>query len=225
MKWGWRHVQCSTLLAGLLLCACTGTDSEPATSDTAPGQETVATPGQQPYLNAPRGADEPVGTVQETMNSGGYTYARVVTAEGEIWLASSTSKVAVGDTMSLSGADNMGRFKSKTLDRTFEEIYFIDKFRPAGMTTDSFSGTVTETMNVAGYTYAQVKVGEELSWMASDTEENVIWLAAPETELSIGDVVEWNQGAVMKDFHSNTLDRTFAEILFVGALTTASATH
>ena len=154
------------------------------------------------------------------MNSGGYTYARVATPDGEIWMASPTSKTAVGDTVSLAGADNMGPFKSKTLDRIFDPIYFIDKFRPVGVETDSFTGTVTETMNVAGYTYAKVTVGEDLSWMASpDAGESAVWLAAPETQLSVGDVVGWQDGAVMKDFHSSTLDRTFAEILFVGALT------
>lgn len=223
MKWNCGLVWGSALMLGLGVSACSEPESEPAASDEGTAaQQQASTAVEQPYRDAAPGPGAPAGTVLETMDSGGYTYARVAVEDAEIWVASPTSKVAVGDTVSLAGADNMGPFKSKTLDRTFEQVFFIDKFRPVGVAVTDFSGTITETMNVAGYTYAKVTVGEDLKWMTSpDAGESAVWLAAPETQLSVGDVVRWDQGAVMKDFHSSTLDRTFAEILFVGALTKA----
>jgi hypothetical protein len=54
---------------------------------------------------------------------------------------------------------------------------------------------------------------------ASDTEEPLVWLAGPETVLGVGDVVSWQGGSLMRQFHSGTLNRTFTEIVFVGSLT------
>jgi len=201
-------VWCVALLFGLLLSSC-GEDGKPE--------------HPQPYLAMFPGPDGPFGVVLETMNAGVYTYARLSTKDAEIWMAAPSTDLAVGDTVSLAGADNMGQFTSPSLDRTFEEIYFIDQFRAADATVDTFQGTVTETVNAAGYTYALVNVGEEFRWMAaSDTEGPLVWLAGPETELGVGDVVRWQGGSVMREFYSSTLDRTFTEIVFVGSLTRAS---
>jgi hypothetical protein len=174
----------------------------------------------QPFLAATPGPNAPSGVVQETMDAAGYTYARVDADGDELWLAGPLSEVSVGDTLSLVGADNMGEFSSSSLDRSFEEIYFVGEFKIASEDDGTFVGTVTETMNVAGYTYARVEVSEELEWMrAADTDEPVVWLAGPETVLSEGDVVRWAGGSIMRDFHSSTLSRTFTEIVFVGSLT------
>jgi len=205
MRWERQNVWLVALVFGLLVSACRreGEAEYP-----------------QPYLAALPGPGGPVGTVLETMTAGVYTYARIGAENAEIWVAAPTTKLAVGDTVSLAGADNMGPFTSPTLDRTFEEIYFIDQFRAADATVGTFQGTVTETMSVAGYTYALVNVGEEFSWMAaSDTEEPLVWLAGPGTALSVGDVVSWQGGSVMREFHSGTLDRTFTEVVFVGSMT------
>jgi len=219
MRWEWRIVLCVVLVSGLLVSGCEGT-GEPDASGGTDGAGEGNPEYPQPYLTALPGPGGPVGTVLETINAGMYTYARIGTENAEIWAAAPMSELAVGDTVSLAGADNMGPFTSPTLDRTFEEIYFMDQFRTAGAMVDMFQGTVTEVMNAAGYTYALVNVGEEFRWMAaSDTEEPVVWLAGPETVLSIGDVVNWQGGSVMRQFHSGTLNRTFTEIVFVSSLT------
>jgi len=205
MRWERQNVWRVALVIGLLVSAC-GREGEPEYP--------------QPYLAALPGPGGPVGTVLETMNSGVYTYARIGAENAEIWVAGPMTKLAIGDTVSLAGADNMGPFTSPTLDRKFDEIYFIDQFRAADATVGTFQGTVTETMTVDGHTYALVNVGEEFSWMrASDTEEPLVWLAAPATVLSVGDVVSWQGGSVMREFHSGALDRTFTELVFVGSLT------
>jgi hypothetical protein len=70
------------------------------------------------------------------------------------------------------------------------------------------SGKVVETMNSGGYTYIQVDTGDE-----------TIWAAAPEFDVSVGDLVEVPKGSLMADFHSKTMDRAFDEIYFVSAVT------
>lgn len=208
MKLHWMTICTVVLLCGLLLSACR--DSEPEATSELP----------QPFLTVSSGYGGPAGIVLETMNADRYTYARVGADEEEIWVAGPATELAVGDTVSLVGAGNMGRFTSPSLDRTFDELYFIDQFRAAGAAQGTFQGTVTETMNSGGYTYVQVNVGEEFSWMtAPDTEEPLVWLAGPETVLSVGDVVRWQGGSIMRRFSSNTLGRTFTEIVFVGSFT------
>ncbi len=74
----------------------------------------------------------------------------------------------------------------------------------------NLNGVVLETMDAAGYTYVRLKTGND---------EN--WLAGPATQVSVGDYVRSPQGAVMKDFASLTLKRTFPEIIFVESMTVA----
>lgn len=67
---------------------------------------------------------------------------------------------------------------------------------------------VLETMNGGGYTYVQVK-----------TDSGLIWAAGPQAAVKVGDKVNLGDGMLMSDFHSETLDRTFDEIYFVGNIT------
>jgi hypothetical protein len=66
------------------------------------------------------------GIVEETMNSGGYTYLRVKNEGKDIWVAASTVPVSVGDKVTFKAELPMGNFKSATLKRTFNIIYFVN---------------------------------------------------------------------------------------------------
>lgn len=66
---------------------------------------------------------------------------------------------------------------------------------------------VLDTMNGGGYTYVQVK-----------TDSGVIWAAGPQAQVKVGDRVNLGDGMLMSDFHSETLDRDFEEIYFVGGI-------
>lgn len=74
----------------------------------------------------------------------------------------------------------------------------------------SLSGTVTETMDTAGYTYVKVD---------TDTEE--VWVAAPEFEVKVGDPVIVGQSMPMPNYHSNTLNRDFEVVYFAGNVAVA----
>lgn len=69
--------------------------------------------------------------------------------------------------------------------------------------TGGLKGKVTQTLEAGRYTYVAVDDG---------TGEK--WAAAPSFEVKVGEVVEVQQGMVMKAFHSKSLNRTFPEILF-----------
>ncbi|NIM02256.1 MAG: hypothetical protein GTN89_16135 [Acidobacteria bacterium] len=64
------------------------------------------------------------GTILETLDVSGYTYVRLETTEGEVWAAVPSVPLEVGNKISIANPQAMGRFESKALGRTFEEIYF-----------------------------------------------------------------------------------------------------
>jgi hypothetical protein len=64
------------------------------------------------------------------------------------------------------------------------------------------TGTVAETMESGGYVYVRL-------------QEDDSWLASSPIPVSVGDTVVFKGGALMKDFHSRTLNRDFEFIQFV----------
>jgi hypothetical protein len=64
------------------------------------------------------------GSVLETMAASQYTYLRLATANGELWAAVPTASLAVGARVTVENAAKMTAFKSSTLKRTFDVIYF-----------------------------------------------------------------------------------------------------
>ena len=72
---------------------------------------------------------------------------------------------------------------------------------------DGTVGKVIETMNAASYTYVQVDTGTEK-----------LWAAAPQFKVKVGDQVVVPKGMPMRDYHSQTLDRDFELVYFVGSI-------
>jgi uncharacterized protein YdeI (BOF family) len=65
------------------------------------------------------------GAVAETMNSGGYTYARLTMGGKDTWIAGSEFPVNVGDQLTAAVDMPMENFRSRTLNRDFPIIYFV----------------------------------------------------------------------------------------------------
>jgi len=81
---------------------------------------------------------------------------------------------------------------------------------------DRIEGKVLKTMDAAGYTYVSVL-----------SDGGPVWIALPETKIATGETLAFAPGMEMKDFHSKSLDKTFASIIFsegIIAATTASST-
>ena len=84
-------------------------------------------PGQKPPSSAAHpGAEGMSGVIQETMDAGGYTYVRITNNGKDIWLAGPQTVVSEGQTITWSGGMVMRNFKSNTLSRTFDQIYFVN---------------------------------------------------------------------------------------------------
>ena len=115
------------LCAPLLAAACGEGPKPPAQA--TPG---AAPPSAQAADAAPAGgfaqdARTFTGTVGETMNSGGYTYALLKTGEKDVWIAASELPLKVGETISVAVDMSMDNFHSKTLNRDFPTIHFVSR--------------------------------------------------------------------------------------------------
>jgi len=74
-----------------------------------------------------------------------------------------------------------------------------------------FAGRAVEAIKASRYTYVQVDTGKEK-----------IWAATPDFRGKVGDmVIVPPKGLPMKDFHSNTLNRDFDMVYFVGTIVAA----
>ena len=69
------------------------------------------------------------------------------------------------------------------------------------------SGKVLSTISVPSYTYVEVSQGKK-----------TLWLAAATSPVKKGDMVRFDEGMVMHNFHSKSLNRTFPSIVFVNSL-------
>ena len=111
------------LLAGAVACsptpAATGTSQAPA------AQPVAAAPAAAPA--AAQSANSYTGAIAETMDSGGYTYAKLKGEKDEVWVAAPVFDAKVGETVSVSLDMPMADFQSKTLNRTFPMLYFVQE--------------------------------------------------------------------------------------------------
>lgn len=74
------------------------------------------------------------GKVAETMNAAGYTYVLVDTGQQKVWIAATALEVKAGDRVVMTEGMPMANYHSKTLNRTFEVVYFTDHVTVNGKT-------------------------------------------------------------------------------------------
>lgn len=73
---------------------------------------------------APAAGDNLSGTVTEQIAAPPYVYLKLKTESGEAWAAVNQAKIDVGQKVTVYGAILMENFESKTLNRTFKQVYF-----------------------------------------------------------------------------------------------------
>lgn len=133
------------LLAIAGMTACSGApDRKPAATQTATPQP--AAPASLSPAHAPAAAETTAtvsGPVAETMNSGGYTYARLQTAAGDVWIAAPEFAVQKGDRLTAPLEMPMPNFHSETLKRDFPMIYFVSQVARAGESLSPPAGTAS----------------------------------------------------------------------------------
>jgi hypothetical protein len=77
--------------------------------------------------------------------------------------------------------------------------------QPGAEEQSTHQATVLHTFDTATYTYLEVRQADGAT----------AWLAGPRTEVRQGQQVRYGEGAVMRNFYSKSLQRTFDEIRFV----------
>lgn len=81
------------------------------------------------------------GTVAEVIQVPNYTYLRLTGPQGETWAAVATDPtLAVGQAVSIGAATQMSGFTSKTLNRTFDTIWFGSLSSAGGAAAPAMGG-------------------------------------------------------------------------------------
>ena len=197
------------LTGGLLLTQVGCADS---------GQEAVAA---NPALAAPVPEGMVRGTVLETMDSGGYTYVFVETDQDKRWIAARQSAVKVGDVVQTQQGMPMSDFKSQTLNREFDVVYFVDGLQnlsassmpagqPGGAMPEGHPDTAmppghpnvadsgvngAEAAETAEITVAQLTPGQDIAYVHANRES-----LAGETISLRGKVVKYNDGIMGRNW-------------------------
>jgi hypothetical protein len=194
------------LLAIIYIPGCSESTVDASAEDDA--DKVVVSAGATQIKAAVRTPAKNSGTVKSNQKAGGYSYLEVG-IDGEVfWLATAISNAKPGDKIAWKDHAVMANFTSKALGRTFKQILFVARVIPESeLASRVHSGTVINSTNSAGYSYIQV-------------EENgaQVWLAVPETHIEPGQSIRWDGGAPMRNFTSQSLNRSFDEIFFVSAI-------
>lgn len=156
------------------------------------------------------------GTVLETMDAGGYTYVLVDTDQDQRWAAAQQTAVSVGDVVQMGAGMPMAGFTSKTLNRSFDVLYFIDGLQnlsaPAAAATQG-AATLPEGHPATGMppghpgvdaagvapaadtSVATLEPGQDIAWVY----DNKASLAGQQVSLR-GKVVKYNEGILGWNF-------------------------
>jgi hypothetical protein len=115
-----------SLVAG---AACSKQAEPPAAAANAGAAVAPASQAAAPAGVAPataQGAVETIsGEVAETMDASNYTYLRVTSARGDVWVATAKTPVKVGEKVVVPLEQAMENFHSASLKRDFPLIYFV----------------------------------------------------------------------------------------------------
>ncbi len=148
------------------------------------------------------------GTVLETMNAAGYTYVFMDTGEDQRWVAALETPVQVNDVVQTDEGMAMTGFTSKTLDRTFNVVYFVASLQNLSRdsrTTAEVAGEVPPGHPAIGGAAESTVANIE----AYEQGKDIAYVYANKDELA-GDSITL-RGQVVK-FNANILGWNFVHI-------------
>ena len=157
-------------------------------SEEAPAPKTQAVkPSAQaapPAPAAPAASPGKTGKVAETMDAAGYTYIMVDTGSEQFWAAAPQFVVKVGDEVAVPEGMPMPNYHSKTLDRTFDVVYFVPSVLVGGAGQMPAAKTAVNPSDSAGRTVV-TKTDVDLSGIKpADGGQTVADIYAKKTELA-----------------------------------------
>ena len=86
--------------------------------------EPAKIPLGQASAPAPAAVEALTGPVLEQLSAPPYIYLRIKTSKGEVWAAVPAAKIENGAKVTVFNPMLMSKFESKSLKRTFDEVYF-----------------------------------------------------------------------------------------------------
>ncbi len=122
-------ILCIAMFSLALLAGC-GED-KPVPKPEAAKPEAVKPPAQTAPA-VPQAVPGKSGKVLETIDAAGYTYVQVDSGSETFWAAAPRLAVKVGDDVVVPEGVPMADYHSKTLDRTFDMVYFVPSIVVAG---------------------------------------------------------------------------------------------
>lgn len=130
-----KHAALILILTVVALSGCEKKAAEPFVPDSAVTPSTL--PPGHPAINPAGSAMSPSGrtdvqltqkaTVISTLDVPQFTYIEVKQGNQTRWLAASTVAVKKGDVIQFDNGATMENFNSKTLNRTFPSITFVNR--------------------------------------------------------------------------------------------------
>jgi hypothetical protein len=102
------------------------------------------------------------GTVQETLSTQSYTYARISDGTGEVWVAGPKTELRAGDVVEVRAALVLLGFQSPALNRTLDVILMVQSFSSGEPYSFHGAAGASEPVNISveklagGYTIAEV---------------------------------------------------------------------
>lgn len=151
--------------------------------------------------SAPAAGEGLTGKVLERLDAPPYCYLRLKTAKGDVWAAVPEVKVEKGADVTVAGPMLMTDFESKTLKRTFPEVYF-GTLAPTGAAAPPKGGNPHAQVSPTAIT---VKVGkvEKASGAGARTVSEVWAQRSSLKEQSVtvrGKVVKFSAGVMGKNW-------------------------
>ena len=188
----------------LVLMAAVGCQSNKAKGS----DPIVAAPIQAGGMMPPAGAPAPTGSITgkvlERIDASPYCYLRLQTARGEVWAAVPEAKIEKGTDVTVVNPMLMSNFESKTLNRTFAEVYFgvvapaggavAATAAPAGMPTPMGAPATTPVVvgKVDKATGAEARTVAEAWAQKGSLKEKAVSIR--------GKVVKYNAGVMGKNW-------------------------
>ena len=161
-------------------------------------EEAVA---ENPALAAPVPDGMVRGEVLETMDASGYTYVQLDLGEEQRWVAGPVTAVSVGDVVQTGNGMSMGPFTSKTLNRSFDDLYFVGVLgnlsapqMPAGHPTTP-AQTAEAAATMTDVSVEAVEGGQDIASVYANKDS----LAGQQVSLR-GTVVKYNSGILGWNF-------------------------
>lgn len=114
-----RIVSLTLLAIALSACGSNASETPKAAPETAATSATAEVSAAAPMIG-----EAITGKLIERLDAPPYAYLRIQTATGEIWAAVPATDIANGAEVTVFKPMLMSNFESKTLQRTFEKVYF-----------------------------------------------------------------------------------------------------